>query len=64
VGPTDQALLATAVTAWLVREGGKVILTPEEWQAAIDHDATIYVHALSPEAPVMIALLVKEAAEA
>jgi hypothetical protein len=41
---TDNALLATVVTALLIREGGRVVFSEIEWRQAIDHDSTLYLH--------------------
>lgn len=40
----DDAVLATLVTALLVRLGGKTVLTNEEWEQAIEHQGTLWVN--------------------
>lgn len=40
---SDAAILATAVTAVLIRLGGQLELTTPEWEQAILHESTIWV---------------------
>lgn len=61
-GPSDQAVLATLATAFLIREGGQVKFTQEEWQLAIDHEGTLWV--AKEEGPVMVVLIASEGARA
>jgi hypothetical protein len=60
--PSDNAVLATLATAFLVRDGGKTTFTSEEWQAAIEHEATIWV--AKEDTTVTILFLAKEGARA
>lgn len=52
----DQAILATLATALLIREGGRVTLTSEAWEEAIEHTSTLYVHR-DEEGEVLVALM-------
>lgn len=61
-GPSDNAVLATLATACLIRAGGKAMFTSEEWQAAIEHEATIWV--AKEDDTVSIVLINKEGARA
>lgn len=59
---TDQALISTLATALLIKAGGHIELTPEEWTAAILHESTIWIGKNDRE--VVIALIDKEARRA
>lgn len=60
--PSDNAVLATLATAFLIKEGGKVMFSAEEWQQAIEHEATLWV--AKEDETVTIIFLPKENARA
>lgn len=60
--PSDNAVLATLATAFLIRGGGKAEFTSDEWQAAIEHEATLWV--AKEDEQVTILFLPKEGARA
>lgn len=62
--PSDNAILATAVTALLIREGGRTVFDPGEWQQAIDHEGTLFINRHGEREDVLIVLLPKEVGEA
>lgn len=60
--PSDNAVLATLATAFLIRDGGKTTFTADEWQDAIDHESTLWVAKENEQ--VTILFLPKEGARA
>jgi hypothetical protein len=56
---SDNAVLATIVTAFLVREGGQVTFTSDEWDQAIEHDGSLYVHRQTEHDPMFVVLMQK-----
>lgn len=54
---TDKAVLATVVTALLIREGGRVLLTPKEWQVALDHSGSLFMHRDDEDRDVLVVLM-------
>lgn len=57
--PNDNAVLATIVTALLIRTGGQALFSDEEWEAAIEHDGSIYIHRDELDKPTLVALMQK-----
>lgn len=55
--PTDDAVLATVITALLIREGGQATFSEKEWEDAIKHAGSIYVHRDDLDKPTIVALM-------
>lgn len=55
----DNAVLAVVVTAFLIREGGSIRFTALEWDAAIEHEGSLYIHRDEPSEPMLVALMTK-----
>ena len=53
----DNAVLAVVVTAFLIREGGSVRFSATEWDAAIEHEGSLYIHRDEPNEPMLVALM-------
>jgi len=53
---TDEGVLATLVTVFLVRTGGSIEIDSKEWDAAVEHASTLYVHR-EEGGPVVVYLL-------
>ncbi len=52
----DEALMATVLTALLIREGGRFTMLEDEWRAAIRHESTIWMEK-SRDGEVLVALI-------
>ena len=57
-GQDNEALLATVVTALLIRVGGRFTMPEEEWRGAIKHQSTIWMEK-NKEGEVFVALIPK-----
>ena len=55
----DNAVLATIVTAFLIRDGGRTLFSAAEWDQAIEHEGSLYVHRDEPGEPMQVALMQK-----
>lgn len=53
----DNAVLAVVVTAFLIREGGSIRFSGPEWDAAIEHEGSLYIHRDEPNEPMLVALM-------
>lgn len=53
----DQALLATVVTAFLIREGGQLVMEVGEWDQAVQHQSSLYILKQGKDGSVLLALL-------
>lgn len=54
---TDLAVLNAIVAALLIREGGKVSLSREEWEKAVVHQGSLYVVRKDLSDPLEVSLL-------
>lgn len=61
MAPSDLSALATIATAFMIRDGGKVVFSEAEWEAAIAHESTLYV-AKQTDGPIVVVLIPKEGA--
>jgi hypothetical protein len=61
---SDNAFLATAITALLIRQGGRTVFSAEEWKKAIEHEGTLYLHRNDEKEEVLVVLLPREAGQA
>lgn len=59
----DNAVLAVVVTAFLIREGGSIRFTASEWDAAIEHEGSLYIHRDEPQEPMLVALMTRSAGQ-
>lgn len=59
MNPTDNAVLATIVTALLIRQGGQALFSDKEWEDAIEHTGSIYIHRDDEDKPTVVALMQK-----
>lgn len=58
----DEVLLATVVTALLIRLGGRTVITYEEWLRAVEADNTLWMHREGEDRPIEVVLLPKKGA--
>lgn len=54
---TDEGVLATIVTALLIREGGQTLFDNLEWENAVEHASSLFVQRSEEDGHVLIALL-------
>ena len=59
----DNAVLATLVTILLVRAGGQLTLSPEEWRVATEDDGSLWVSRDGPDSNVRVVLMRKTISE-
>lgn len=59
MNPSDNAVLATIVTALLIRQGGQTTFSDKEWEDAIEHTGSIYIHRDDETQPTVVALMQK-----
>ena len=55
--PSDNAFLATVATALLIRLGGRTVIDDREWEQAVRHEGTLYLHRDGEHMEVLIVLL-------
>lgn len=56
-GVSDHAMLATVVTCLLIRMGGAVNLTDEEWLTATEQDVSLWIHRDQVDPGVLVGLI-------
>jgi len=54
---TDQAVLNAIVAALLIREGGTVSLSRDEWEQAVVHQGSLYIVRKTMDDPMVVSLL-------
>lgn len=59
----DNAVLATLITVLLVRNGGRLVITPEEWAMATEDDGSLFVSRDGADRAVQVILLRKTVKE-
>ena len=59
MAPSDRSVLETVATGLLIRAGGRMVFTEQEWLAAIEHESTLYVSKMA-DSDVVIVLVPKE----
>lgn len=59
----DNAVLATLITVLLIRSGGQLVVTPEEWRYATEDDGSLFVRREGEDKPVQVILLRKTVKE-
>jgi len=55
----DLAVMTTIVTAMLVRVGGNMTFTPEEWTQAILHEGSVFLTRIDEDNPMTVYLMRK-----
>jgi hypothetical protein len=53
----DNAVMAVVITAFLIREGGSIRFSSTEWEAAIEHEGSLYIHRDEANEPMLVALM-------
>lgn len=60
---TDEQVLATLITVWLIREGGHIDIDTSEWLKATEDDGTLWISRNSETEPIQ-AVLMRKAGQA
>ena len=56
---SDNQVLATLITVWLIREGGHIDIDEKEWRDATADDGTLWISRENAESPIQAVLMRK-----
>ena len=60
----DESILKVLVTHYLIRAGGRTRISSEDWEAAIEHASTLFIHRDDEDGHMEVLLVPKKEARA